>query len=69
MVEKFNIDFLVVGGGVSGISIASEISKSGLKGFVIEKNNNIAEETSSRNSEVIHAGIYYKEVSKEINLQ
>ena len=68
MVEKFNIDFLVVGGGISGIAIASEISKSGLKGIVIEKNNKIAEETSSRNSEVIHAGIYYKEGSLKSKL-
>ena len=57
--EKFEIDFLVIGGGVSGIAIANEISVAGLKGIVIERNKKIAQETSSRNSEVIHAGIYY----------
>lgn len=66
--EKFETDFLVIGGGVSGLSVANEISQSGQKGLLIEKNNKIAQETSSRNSEVIHAGIYYKKDSLKSKL-
>ncbi len=57
--EKFEVDCLVIGGGVSGIAIARELSSKFDNIFLIERNLHIAQETSSRNSEVIHAGIYY----------
>ena len=56
--EKFEVDCLVIGGGVSGIAIGRELSSKFDNIFLIEKNHQIAQETSSRNSEVIHAGMY-----------
>ncbi len=55
------VDFevTVIGGGVVGLSIARELSLSGKKVLLIEKNSSFGQENSSRNSGVIHAGIYY----------
>lgn len=52
-------DIAVIGAGVIGLAIAYELSKLGKEVAVIEKNASFGEETSSRNSEVIHAGLYY----------
>jgi len=49
----------IIGAGVIGLAIAAELSKAYDDIFVIEKNDGFGQETSSRNSEVIHAGIYY----------
>ncbi|SCU89628.1 LAME_0E04654g1_1 [Lachancea meyersii CBS 8951] len=57
-----NVDFshAVIGGGIVGLSIAFELSKiAGNRVVLIEKNTAPGLETSSRNSEVIHAGLYY----------
>jgi L-2-hydroxyglutarate oxidase LhgO len=53
------VDTLIVGAGVVGLAIARSLSHAGREVVVIEANSGIGEETSSRNSEVIHAGIYY----------
>jgi len=53
------IEVTIVGAGVIGLAIARELSKLSKEVFVIEKNSSFGQETSSRNSEVIHAGIYY----------
>ena len=50
---------VVIGAGVVGLAIARELSMRGREVIVLEKNRAIGEETSARNSEVIHAGIYY----------
>ena len=50
----------VIGGGVVGLAIASRLSVKHPNLVLLEKNEKYGEETSSRNSEVIHAGIYYK---------
>lgn len=50
---------VVIGAGVVGISVARELAGRGLDVLVLEAGDRIGEETSSRNSEVIHAGIYY----------
>lgn len=55
--EELNIT--IVGVGVIGLAIATELSKVYKDILVIEKNLSFGQETSSRNSEVIHAGIYY----------
>ncbi len=55
---------VVIGAGVVGLAVARELSKRGLT-LLIEKNNTFGEEISSRNSEVIHSGIYYRESSKK----
>lgn len=54
-------DVIVIGGGVIGLSIARELSFSGKEIIVLEKNQRAGDVTSSRNSGVIHAGIYYPE--------
>lgn len=53
------IDCLVIGAGVVGIAIARELALAGREVVVIEAGDGIGTGTSSRNSEVIHAGIYY----------
>jgi L-2-hydroxyglutarate oxidase LhgO len=53
----------VIGAGVVGLAIARKLALSGRDVVVIERNARIGEETSSRNSEVIHAGIHYAEGS------
>ncbi len=55
------IDVIIIGGGVIGLSIARELSRSGKETVVLEKNERAGDVTSSRNSGVIHAGIYYPE--------
>jgi len=52
-------DTVVIGAGVVGLAIARELALSGREVIVLEKNAGIGEETSARNSEVIHAGLYY----------
>ena len=52
-------DITIVGAGVVGLAVACEISKTYQDIIVIEKNSTFGQEISSRNSEVIHAGIYY----------
>ena len=54
------VDITIIGAGVVGLSVASELGKEGRDIFLLEKNRSWGQETSSRNSEVIHAGIYYQ---------
>lgn len=53
------VDCIIAGAGVIGLAIAREAAKRGWEALVLESANAIGTETSSRNSEVIHAGIYY----------
>jgi len=53
------LEITIVGAGVIGLAIAAELSKEHKDIFIFEKNLLFGQETSSRNSEVIHAGIYY----------
>lgn len=53
------LECVVVGAGVIGLAIARELAISGKEVMVLEAAEIIGNETSSRNSEVIHAGIYY----------
>lgn len=52
-------DIAIIGAGVVGLAIASELACSGRNLYILEKNSFHGMEISSRNSEVIHAGIYY----------
>ena len=52
------IDVVVIGGGIIGLAIAQALSSRGRDVVVLEKHNTLGSETSARNSEVIHAGIY-----------
>lgn len=58
-----HVNITVVGAGVIGLAVASELSHFFTDVLVIEKNPSFGQETSSRNSEVIHAGIYYPQDS------
>jgi L-2-hydroxyglutarate oxidase LhgO len=52
-------EIAIIGAGVIGLAIAYELSKKRKDIVVVEKEPTFGQETSSRNSEVIHAGIYY----------
>ena len=54
-------DFLIIGGGVMGLSIARELRNNfhGAKVVLIEKEDHCGEHASGRNSGVLHAGFYY----------
>jgi len=54
-----SLDVVVIGAGVVGLAVAREFARAGREVVVLEHNARIGEETSSRSSEVIHAGIYY----------
>jgi L-2-hydroxyglutarate oxidase LhgO len=54
-----SVDCVVIGAGVVGLACARRLALDGHEVVVVERNGRIGEETSSRNSEVIHAGIYY----------
>lgn len=53
------LDFLVIGAGVVGLAVARRLAGAGREVVIVEAADAIGTETSSRNSEVIHAGIYY----------
>jgi L-2-hydroxyglutarate oxidase LhgO len=53
------VDALVIGAGVVGLAIARSLAQAGLETIVAEAQNAIGQGVSSRNSEVIHAGLYY----------
>lgn len=53
------VDCIVIGAGVVGLACARRLAATGREVIVLEQHNLIGSETSSRNSEVIHAGIYY----------
>ena len=52
-------DCVVVGAGVAGLAVARRLAQAGREVLVLEAEARIGSHTSSRNSEVIHAGIYY----------
>src|SRR4051794_22001412 len=54
------VDCVVIGAGVIGLAVARQLARSGREVIVLEAAEGIGTVTSSRNSEVIHAGIYYK---------
>mgnify|MGYP000113324140 FL=1 len=54
-----DFDAAVIGAGVVGLATARALAMVGKKVIVLESNNTVGQETSSRNSGVIHAGIYY----------
>lgn len=54
------VETIVIGGGVIGLAIARELSRSGRDVWLLESHPDVGMETSARNSEVIHAGLYYE---------
>ncbi len=57
------VDIVIIGAGVVGLAIAERLSRSkeGSEIVVVERHDGFGRETSSRNSEVIHGGVYYAE--------
>ncbi|EIW61298.1 NAD dehydrogenase [Trametes versicolor FP-101664 SS1] len=58
---EYAIDHLVIGGGVVGLAVAQRLAQRfpGKSTYLVERHATAGEEISSRNSEVIHAGLYY----------
>ncbi|MET0203127.1 MAG: NAD(P)/FAD-dependent oxidoreductase [Casimicrobiaceae bacterium] len=54
-----HVDCVVIGAGVIGLAVAREAARAGREVVVVEAAGAIGTVTSSRNSEVVHAGIYY----------
>ncbi len=55
----FSCEAVVIGAGVVGLAVARALSLAGFEVIILERQNRIGSGNSSRNSEVIHAGIYY----------
>jgi L-2-hydroxyglutarate oxidase LhgO len=63
-----SVDCVVIGAGVVGLAVARALALAGREVIVLEAVDSIGTETSSRNSEVIHAGIYYPSGSLKAHL-
>ena len=68
MTSLENIDCAVIGAGVVGLAVARALAMAGREVVVLEATGAIGTGTSSRNSEVIHAGIYYPKESLKAKL-
>src|SRR5215213_11055509 len=53
------VDCVIIGAGVIGLAVARRLAQGGREVIILEAAEGIGTVTSSRNSEVIHAGIYY----------
>lgn len=62
------VDCVVIGAGVVGLAVARALALQGREVIVLEAEESIGTHTSSRNSEVIHAGIYYPQGSLKAKL-
>lgn len=58
-VPETGFDVVVIGAGVIGLAAAAALSKPGRSVLILERDSGIARGITSRNSEVIHAGLYY----------
>jgi len=61
-------DIVIIGAGVVGLAIAAEVGRGGRDVVVTEKHSTFGQGISSRNSEIIHAGIYYPKDSLKAKL-
>lgn len=68
MDEMMQLDCVVIGGGVVGLAIARRFAMAGRDVVLLEGEPLIGSGTSSRNSEVIHAGLYYPTGSRKAEL-
>lgn len=66
--SDYACDAVVIGAGVVGLAIARQLARAGRDAIILEKNSHIGMETSARNSEVIHAGLYYPKGSLKAQL-
>lgn len=63
-----SIGTVVVGAGVIGLAVAKRMAEAGRDVLIVERAGAVGEATSSRNSEVVHAGIYYTPGSAKAKL-
>ncbi len=63
-----DVDAVVIGAGVVGLAVARRLAQSGREVLVLEAEKTIGLHSSSRNSEVIHAGLYYAQGSFKARL-
>jgi L-2-hydroxyglutarate oxidase LhgO len=63
-----HVDVAVIGGGVTGLATARALARRGLSVCVLERHGRAGAETSTHNSGVIHAGIYYPAASLKASL-
>jgi L-2-hydroxyglutarate oxidase LhgO len=63
-----DFEITIIGAGVVGLALAARLSERSSRVLVVEKNEKYGMETSSRNSEVIHAGMYYPHESLKARL-
>lgn len=66
--EILQADTVVIGAGIVGLAVARQLAMHGNEVLVLEASGHFGEGLSSRNSEVIHAGIYYPENSAKARL-
>ncbi len=59
---------VVIGGGVVGLAVAAALSRDGRPVTVLERREALARETTTRNSGVLHAGLYYPAESRKARL-
>ena len=62
------VESIVIGAGVVGLAVARELAMAGHETVIVERHDGIGTEASSRNSEVIHAGLYYPHGSLKARL-
>jgi L-2-hydroxyglutarate oxidase LhgO len=62
------VECVVVGGGIIGLAVARAVARAGRVVHLSEKERWLGQDTSSRNSEVIHAGLYYPKDSVKARL-
>lgn len=63
-----SVEALVIGAGVVGLAVGRALAQAGIETIVVESGSGIGQGVSSRNSEVIHAGLYYAPGSKKARL-
>jgi L-2-hydroxyglutarate oxidase LhgO len=61
--QELGFDVVVIGAGVIGLAAAAALSRAGRSVLILERESSIAQGITSRNSEVVHAGIYYPKES------
>ena len=68
IVEIYKFDAIVIGAGIAGLAVANTLIKDFDNVLVVDKESSFGRHVSSRNSEVIHSGIYYQPDSLKAKL-
>ena len=66
--QMTDVDFIVIGAGVIGLAVARALASEGGEVLILERERHFGSQTSSRNSEVIHGGLYYEPGSLKARL-